>query len=158
MFLIPFKANLYEQAKANNIISGIIIFDLITFLAYILNPVSIIYPGDIDMIFGAIVGLTFSLKNRKINQKSINIGLLVGILGAILSAFSFTIFRLVLELIIFGSILISFFIFYLSNLILALVIGSIFGGLIGYYYSKKNEEIKSRSSIDDDFFEDLIEK
>lgn len=158
MFLIPFKTNLYEQAKQNNIISGIIIFDLISFLAYLINPISIIYPGDIDMIFGAIVGLTFSLKNRKIDQESMKTGLLVGFVGAILSAISFTLFRLVLELIIFGSVFTSFIIFYLSNLILALVIGLIFGLLFGYYYSRKSEKTKAKSSIEDDFFEGLIEK
>lgn len=156
MFLISFISNLYEKAKQNNIIAGIIIFDLISFLAYLINPVSIFYPGDIDMIFGAIIGLMFSLKNRKVDQEFMKTSLLVGIIGAILSAISFTLFRLIIELIIIGSIYISFIVFYLINLMLALAIGLIFGVIFGYYYSRKSGETKS--SIEDDFFEDLIEK
>ncbi|MFX1385362.1 MAG: hypothetical protein ACFFBP_23340 [Promethearchaeota archaeon] len=110
------------------------------------------------MIFGAILGLIFSLKNRKVNQKSLNTGLVVGIVGAILSAISITLFRLSIELIVSGSIPIIFNLFYLSNLILALFIGIIFGGLMGYYYSRKSDKHKKKSLIDDDFFEDLIEK
>jgi len=90
---IPFIANLYRKAKENNVLSGIIIFDIIAFLSYIINPISFFYASDIDLIFGGIVGLIFALKNRKEYQNALKTGVYVGFFGAILSAVSISVFE-----------------------------------------------------------------
>jgi cadmium resistance protein CadD (predicted permease) len=137
---ITFIANLYSKAKENNVFSGIIIFDIIAFLSYVVNPISFYYAGDIDLIFGGIVALLFALKNRKEHQTALKIGFYVGLFGAILSAVSISVFEW------------FFFIVYT---------GFVLGLVIGYIYHRKNRKSsksKSNSKYTDEYLEKLLKK
>jgi hypothetical protein len=157
---IPAIANFYSKAKEHNIISGIILFDIITFLSYIINPISIIYPGDLDLIFGGVVSLLFALKNRKDNQNVMQLSFYVGFLGACLSALSISVFELIFFIVFVYSIitLLSFLITFVS---MAFIFGLILSLLLGYIYYRKDRNLsqsKSSTKYTDEYLEDLLNK
>jgi len=157
---IPFLANLYTKAKENNILSGIIIFDIIALLSYTI-PIDIIYPGDIDLIFGGVVGLLFTLKNRKEHQNALKTSLLVGLIGAILSAVSISIFEWVLFIVYIGFSFTAFWSILIAILLIAFVVGLILSLLIGYIYYRKDLRLsksKSNSKYTDEYLEDFLNK
>ena len=155
MINIPFIANLYETAREKNILAGLIIIDLIAFVSYMIFPAGIIYLGDLQMFIGCIIGVRFSLKNIKSDQLYIKHGIIVGLGGAILSAFSMSIF----DWIIFSGIeefSPSFFIVIIGFfLIEALIVGLIIGLIVGGYYSYKNKTPPEKSSKEEEFYESL---
>ena len=52
---IPSIQNLYENAKENNVIAGIIIFGIIAFIAYLISAgLSLFFYGDIQFFKGPI--------------------------------------------------------------------------------------------------------
>jgi predicted membrane protein len=136
---IPFIYDLYQKAKDKNIIAGIIIFDIISFLSFLINPICFFHPGDIDLFFGAIVGILFALKARKSFQHPVKLGFLVGILGAILSAISISFYEFFAFLL--QNYEINFILFILIiNFVFAGIIGSIIGGLVGIYYWRQDKK------------------
>ena len=161
MISIPFISNLYSKAKEKNTLTGILFFDVIALLSYVLNPISILFFGDLDLTFGAIVGLLFAFKNRKENQTHLKIALHVGLFGAILSAVSITIYQWILIIVFVEFNFMTFWPLLLSFSILAVVIGGILSIIIGYYYFIKDRRISRRISNDkynDDYLEDLLKK
>lgn len=161
MSSIPFIANLYRKAKENNVLSGIIIFDVIAFLSYIINPISFFYAGDIDLIFGGIVALLFALKNRKEHQNALKTGVYIGFFGAILSAFSISVFEWIFFILIVGFSFTYFLSVLITFLLIAIPVGLVLGLIIGYIYYRKNQKsskIKSSSKYTDDYLEDLLKK
>ena len=158
MIPIPAIASFYSKAKEHNIISGIILFDIITFLSYIINPISIIYPGDLDLIFGGVVGLLFALKNRKNNQSVMIQSFYVGFLGACLSALSISMLELIFFIVFVYSIitLLSFLITFIS---MAFIFGLVLSLLLGYIYYRKDRNLrqsKSNTKYTDEYLEDLL--
>lgn len=146
MSSIPFVANLYSKAKENNILSGIIIFDIIAFLSYAVNPISFFYAGDIDLIFGGVVALLFTLKNRKEYQSALKTGFYVGLFGAILSAVSISVFEWIFFIVVVGFSFTYYLSLLVTFLILAVPIGLVLGFLIGYIYDRKiRKSSKSKS-------------
>lgn len=145
-------ANLYQNARKNNILAGFIIIDLIAFISYIIFPFGIIYLGDLQMIIGSIVGTRFSLKNIKSYQSYLKHGIVVGLVGTILSAISMSIVEMIVYPANFAIVIIVFF------LIEAFLLGLIIGGIIGSYYRYKNKAPTKTSSIEEDFYESLKEK
>ena len=112
---------------------------------------------DLEFVAGALIGLLFAMKNRKLNQPTITLGILIGIIGGVLTA------------VISGSYLVLFFslrvilhplwfLIYIGVLsITGIIIGLLMGSIIGWFYRTK--DIKEKSvSTDDDFLKDLIEK
>ena len=161
MSSIPLITNLYTKAKENNIISGIIIFDIIALLSYVVNPISFFYPGDIDLFFGGIVALIFALKNRKEYQSALKTALIVGLFGAILSAVSISIFEWFFFIVVVGFSFTYFLSLLVTFLIIAIPIGLVLGFLIGYIYNRKNRKSsksKSNSKYTDEYLEDLLKK
>ena len=158
---IPLITNLYSKAKENNIISGIVIFDIIAFLSYVVNPISFFYAGDIDLIFGGIVALLFALKNRKEHQNALKTGFYVGLLGAILSAISITVFEWVFFIIYIGFSFVVFWSLLVTFLLIAIFIGLVLGLLIGYIYyrkDRKRSKSKSTSKYTDEYLENMLKK
>ncbi|KKM25914.1 hypothetical protein LCGC14_1590190 [marine sediment metagenome] len=105
---------------------------------------------DIDFLLGSIVSVIFALKKRKPDQSPLKMGIMVGIIGGFLSTIAptFLICTLAQR---------SIFWCFLSFAELSrtgLVIGSIVGLLIGYYYKKKDAKVKY--SKDDEFYQGLI--
>lgn len=154
MIFIPAIANLYTRAKENNILSGILIFDIIAFLSYVINPFSIVYVGDIDLIFGGIVGLLFAFKNRQKDQTVLKTSLYVGLIGAFLPAFSIIVYEWIFGSIPFLELLITF-------LLIAIVIGLVLSLTFGFIYYRKDlkqSSLKSDSKYTDEYLEDLLKK
>lgn len=155
MNFIPFIFNLYSKAKENNILSGIIIFDIFAFLAYIINPFSLIYPGDIDMLFGGIISLIFSFKNRKVDQSSLKLGLTIGFYGSLISAITITVYEWIY---VFTHHEIDSPIFLMQRiifLILAIAIGVILGIIFGWIYAEKTQSTNEESKNLDEFLNEL---
>lgn len=158
MIPIPAIANLYSKAKEHNVISGIILFDIITFLSYIINPISIFYPSDLDFIFGAIVSLLFALKNRKDNQNVMKQSFYVGLFGACFSALSLSVLEWSLSI---GLSFFTFLSFLITFLIVAFIAGSVLSLIFGYIYYRKDRNLrqyKSNTKYTDEYLEDLLNK
>jgi hypothetical protein len=158
---MPYIANFYSKAKKNNILSGILIFDIIAFLSYIVNPISFFYASDIDLIFGGIVALVFALKNRKEHQTALKTSLYVGFIGAILSAVSISVFEWVFFIVYIGFSFITFWSLLITFLIIAIVVGLVLSLLIGYIYYRKDlrpSKSKSNSKYTDEYLENMLKK
>ncbi|MFX0010424.1 MAG: hypothetical protein ACFE9R_08930 [Candidatus Hermodarchaeota archaeon] len=161
MITIPAIANFYSKAKEHNIISGIILFDIITFLSYIINPISIIYPGDLDLIFGGVVSLLFALKNRKDNQNVIELSFYVGFFGACLSALSISALEWIVFIVSGGYSIITLLSFLFTFISMAFIFGLVLSSLLGYIYYRKDRNLrqsKSNTKYTDEYLEDLLNK
>ena len=158
MSSIPFIANLYSKAKENNVLSGVIIFDIIAFLSYVVNPISFFYAGDIDLIFGGIVALIFALKNRKEHQNALKTGVYIGFFGGILSAVSISVFEWIFFIVIVGFSFVVFWSLLITFLLIAIFIGLILGFIIGYIYHRKASKSKSNSKYTDEYLENMLKK
>ena len=107
---------------------------------------------DIDFLLGSIIGVIFALKKRKPDQSPLKLGIIVGIIGGFLSTIAPTILICTLSQ---RTIYWCFLPFAILN-ITGLVVGSIVGLLIGYYYKKK--DAKAKYSMDDEFYQGFIVK
>ena len=140
-----------EMVKVPIIVYSILIFIIITFISIIfLNFWGLLLFRDIDFLLGSIIGVIFALKNRTPGQSPLKIGIMVGILGGFLSTIAPTIYicasyQLPIDYYFFNIVILS---------MTGLVIGSIVGLLIGYYYKKK--DAKAKYSKDDGFYQGLI--
>ena len=135
---------LYSYIKEHNILSGILIFDILSLLLFPITPFMLFAPGDIDIIFGAIIGILWAIYQRKKWQKIWKIVVLVGILGGLLSTISITTIALILfqgtpnfqeSLLIFS---INLFIYELLSLTIGFMIGII------NYFKQGNKKIDLR--------------
>ena len=139
-----------KTVKVSKIIYSILIFILITFISIlVLNFWGLVLFRDIDFLLGAIIGVIFALKNRKPDQSPLKIGIMVGIIGGFLSAIAptFLICALAQKSIFWC------FLSFAELIRTGLVIGSIVGLSIGYYYKKK--DAKAKYSKDDEFYQGL---
>ena len=140
-----------ERIKVSIIVNSILIFIIITFISIIfLNFWGLLLFRDIDFLLGSIISVIFALKKKKPNQSPLKIGIMVGIIGGFLSAIAPTIYictsyQLPIDYYFFNIVILS---------MTGLVIGSIVGLLIGYYYKKK--DAKAKYSKDDGFYQGLI--
>jgi hypothetical protein len=153
---IPPIADIYNKAKKNNLTSGIIIFDIISFISYVINPFSFVYPGDLDILFGGILALIFTLKNKKTDQIFLKLGITVGLAGAFFSAISISVYDLIFAIFIYGYGLAFLFIRVIIFSIIALMIGLILGIIFGYIYDARTPKEKTNSKKLDEFLDELI--
>ena len=155
---MSFIGNLYETAKKNNILGGIIFIDLIAFISYIIFPFGIFYFGDLHMIIGCIVGIYFTLKHMKPNQSVLILSILTGFIGSILTAVSYTLFDWILFLGILKDS--PFMLLVISELFLieAIIIGLIMGLIIGIYYNRRSKNLTESTSIEEEFYDGLKDK
>lgn len=142
-----------ETKKVSIIIYSILIFILITFISILfLNFWGLLLFRDIDFLLGSIIGVIFALKKRKTGQSPLKIGIMVGIIGGFLSTIAPTIYICTVY-----QLSIDMYFSYIAILsITGLVIGSIVGLLIGYYYKKK--DAKAKYSEEDEFYRGFIVK
>lgn len=163
MISIPFIANLYKNAKYHNFSAGIIIIDLIAFISYVIFPAGVFYFGDLQMVMGCIIGIRFSLKHIKPSQYYLIHGIIIGIFGALFSAFSMIIFDLITFVDITESLPEDLIVYVGFFLIEALIIGLITGLIIGGYFNyknkkkneAKNEKKTEQSSVEEEFYKSL---
>jgi len=143
---IPFITNLYRKAKEQYLLTGICITIIISFLSYIINPISIFYPGDpfIDILLGIILGVLFTIKSKTQYESPINLGIIVGIGGGILSATSIALFKFIYFMLNFNIIPYGLLIFQIFvDFVIAILIGLVIGSLIGFIYFRKQKLKKS---------------
>ena len=140
-----------ETVKVSIIVNSILIFIIITFISIIfLNFWGLLLFRDIDFLLGSIISVIFALKKRKPDQSPLKIGIIVGIIGGFLSTIAPTIYICATY-----QLPIDWYFIYIAVLsITGLVIGSIVGLLMGYYYKKK--DAKAKYSMDDEFYQGLI--
>lgn len=141
----------FETAKVSIIVNSILIYILITFISIIvLNFWGLFLFRDIDFLLGSIISIFFAMKKRKPDQAPLKIGIMVGIIGGFFSTIAPTIFICAVY-----QLSIKWYFLYFAILnFTGLVIGSIVGLLIGYYYKKK--DAKAKYSMDDEFYQGLI--
>ena len=157
MINIPFFSDLYSKIEEFNITSGIIIFALVTLVFHIINPLAgFFFYGDLDFLFGAIVGMLIMFKARKKDQDTFMIGIKGGIIGGILSTALISVYYWIISIILNGFNLSIFFNFGFF-IIIGIGIGFLVGALLGLYYKNKPIRKKVYTEKDDDFFKDLIE-
>ena len=120
-----------DDARDKNILSGLLLIDVIAFISYLIFPAGLIYFGDIQMSIGCLIGTRFALKNIKPNQSYLNIGLVVGLCGSVLTGISFSLF----DWTVFSSSLLLKLIIFELYLLEAIIVGILFGGIFGGYYS-----------------------
>jgi len=145
----------YNKAKRNNLTTGIIIFDIISFLAYVINPFSLVYPGDLDILFGGIVALLFALRNKKEEQSFLRLGIIVGTMGAFFSTLSISVYDFIFAVFIYGYTLTFFFIRLITFSIIAIIIGLLLGLIFGYIYHIRTPKETMNSKKLDKFLDEL---
>lgn len=106
------------------------------------------------MLFGAIVGVLFSIKNDTSATGPLKVGLFVGSVGSVLSAFSLSLLEYTIFIVYFGLDITYFVELFIIFFAVCILIGSIVGGLIGFYYWNRQRKPKE-SLVDEEFFEDL---
>lgn len=152
-----------------NVIRGITISTSITVGSYItISIISIIggfiFDGlylfaDIQFALGTIFGVIITLKNRQQEHSIIKSGAIVGITGGILSSVFIGLYQMILLAIFYFPDISIFFIYFGVSVISGIAIGLIGGALIGSYYMyKEMKGEREDEHLEDDFFDDLIEK
>ncbi len=121
--------------QQHNVLSGIIIFDAISFASFIVNPMFFLFPGDMDLLIGGFIGTWFSTRVFNQSQRYIKVGISVGLLGGILSAMSMFLYTLFAYLIP-GTIQIANVLY--MYLFLGISVGTALGWLFGWYYKRAN--------------------
>ena len=148
--------------KQKNVNFGIVIFTLVTFISYV--STSYFYNGrlfyaDLQFIAGALLGGIYTLVNRKEDQSLLKNGAIVGIAGGFFSSaiIAFYDWLIVSSVVATDFITLLFFIGFtcLSGIPCGLIIGMLVS--VFFMYKELKGE-KEEEDIDEDFFEDLIEK
>ena len=139
-------ADLYQKAKQRNMLGGIIISYLITFIAYVIFPSGIFSFGDFQMMIGVAMGTRFALKNLKDFQNPLQLGIITALGGTILSAVSMSLFDWTIFLFVYSLGIILF-----SHLLEALIIGLCLGIILGLYFRAKhpNNTEKGNQKLDE---------
>lgn len=129
-----------EVVKKNNMLFGILICALTTSLLFLILPLSAFFIGDIFLILGNCLGLIFSFKNRKETQQYIKTGVIVGLIGSILSLFFICFFVWIIYYLntVYDLLFFLRYIF-LSYVIFYVIVGLIAGYLFGNRYKKRED-------------------
>ncbi len=130
----------YELIKKNNIVSGLIIFEVIsTILLFIFPYYLFFYYGEIGVIIGIIFGMYFAFHNRKKSQRSLKINLYFIIFGTLIISFSFSLIEWSITIPVYGFDPIVFLSLFISNLIMVFFYTLLIGLFMAYFYSRKEE-------------------
>ncbi|MFX1376274.1 MAG: hypothetical protein ACFFA0_10705 [Promethearchaeota archaeon] len=109
---------------------------------------------------GVVCGVLYSLINRESNQDILKLGIVVGILGGIVSSCFISSYETIIVIVSQQGNIFVFFLFLGTTLISAAVIGLLAGAVISTYFLYKD---MTRVDVEDDhlddkFFDDLIDK
>ena len=148
--------------KQKNVKLGIIIFILVSFISYALTRY--FYTGyflyaDLQFIAGAVIGGIYTLVNRKESPSILTCGAIVGIAGGLFSAIFIAFYDWLLLSFTLGIDIGMLFLLIGFTCLSGIPCGLITGAIISVIYmNKEMKGKKEKDYIDDDFFEDLIEK
>jgi cation transporter-like permease len=155
---MPFISNLYTNAKRNNVLSGIIISDIIGFICFAIYPLGLFYSGDIQMIIGSIIGTRFALKYRKSNNHLLKLGIFISLGGTLLTAISISSFAWIIALLQTSGGFSLFPSIFIPKSLVAIIVGLLIGVVIGFLYHLKNQKLLTKPLVNDEFYESLKEK
>jgi len=79
-----------------NMMIGILFCALLTSIVFLIFPMGFFFMADIYLVIGGGIGLYFTLKNRKESQSHIKTGIIVGLIGSVLSLFLIVFFDWIL--------------------------------------------------------------
>ena len=143
-------------AQRYNMLIGILICALFTSILTLILLIGFFFLGDVFLVVGGGIGLYFTFKNRIESQSHIKTGIIVGLIGPVLSLILISFFFWIwsslefgFDFFIFLQWILSFFAYYG---IFYLLVGIITGYLFGYYYRKKEVEMTKSPLIKKDFF------
>lgn len=146
--------------KSNNILSGIIISDLISFISYLIIPSGLLFLGDFHILIGVLWGTYFAVKYLKTKRNYIKNGIKLGLISSYISALSIFFFEIpfILSIYTFSITLIIIVLSFFS--IEAIIIGIIVGLIIGYYFYTKEGGGKDhqQNTAESEFYNSLKEK
>ncbi|TFG27092.1 MAG: hypothetical protein EU532_08220 [Promethearchaeota archaeon] len=146
--------------KTNNILSGIIISDLISFISYFIIPSGLIFLGDFHILIGVLWGTYFAVKYLKKKQNYFKNGLKIGLISSYISALSIFFFELpfILSSYTFSIDLVIILLSFFS--IEAIIIGIIVGLIIGYYFYTKEggDKEHQKNKTESEFYNSLKDK
>ena len=124
-----------------NMLIGVLICALFTSILYFILPLSFFFMSDIYLVVGNCFGLYFTFNNRKESQSHIKTGVIVGLVGSILSLILYGFYEWIfyslevgIDFILFLDIILFLFIY--TGIIYVLV-GVILGYIFGNYYKKR---------------------
>jgi len=105
-------------------------------------PTGFFFLGDILLVIGSCVGLYFTFKKIKDTQLHIKTGVIVGLVGSVLSLLLIGLFNWIWYSVDSGFdfiFLLDLFVYLLvSNGIMYVIVGIILGYLFGYYFRNKD--------------------
>ncbi len=126
-----------------NMIIGVLVCALLTSFLFFMFPIGFYFMADIYLVIGGGIGLYLTFKNRKESQSHIKTGLIVGVIGSVLSLFLIGFFYWIFYSVNHGFDLILFLNYILSvfvvNGIMYALVGIILGYIFGYFYRIKEE-------------------
>ncbi|MHA1472794.1 MAG: hypothetical protein ACTSQW_06840 [Promethearchaeota archaeon] len=125
-----------------NMIIGVLLSGLITSIFFMVYPTGFFFLGDILLVIGSCIGLYFTFKKRKDTQLHIKTGVIVGLVGSVLSLVLIGLFNWIWYSIDYGFdfiVLLDILIFLIvSNAIFYVIVGIILGYLFGYSFRNKD--------------------
>lgn len=128
-------------AQRNNMMIGILICAFTTSVLFILIPSGIFFMADIFLVVGCCIGLYLTFNNRKESQSHIKTGIIVGIIGSVLSLLLISLFDWIIYSVRYGFDFLLFLEYTLSLIlyfgIFYVAVGAILGYLFGSYYKKR---------------------
>jgi len=132
-------------AQKYNMIIGILLCALITNVMFFIYPLGLFFIADIYFVIGSCISLYFTFKYRKESQPHIKTGIIIGLVGSMLSLFLIGCFIWIFYYISTIGFNILLFLEYLLYLfasfgLMYLVVGMILGYLFGSIYRKRDEE------------------
>ena len=158
--------------KERNVNWGISISTIISSVVYVIISVisiisgELIYYGtvlfaDLQFLSGSVIGVIYTLRNCQPDQPFMKYGIIVGIIGGVLSSVFISLYQTIILSITGEGNIIIFFLYLGFTLLSGVVIGLLTGAIIGTIYvyrdMKGDDDVKDEH-FDDDFFKDLIDK
>ena len=129
-------------AQRYNMIIGVLLSGLITSIFFLVLPIGFFFLGDILLVIGSCIGLYFTFKKKKEAQLHIKTGVIVGVVGSVLSLTLIGLFYWIwysidygFDFIILLGLLVDLFLF---NGIMYVIVGIILGYLFGRSFRNKD--------------------
>lgn len=118
--------------------------------------------ADIQYLTGTVIGVIYSLRRCQPGQPFLKYGAIVGVLGGIFSSIFISGYQTILLSLTGKGNIYIFFLYLGFTLLSGVVIGLLAGALLGTFYAyketKTESKVETEDKVDDDFYEDLIDK
>ena len=138
-------------AQRYNMMIGVLICALLTNILFLILPIGIFFIADIFLVLGNCIGLYFTFRYRKESQSHIKTGIIVGLVGSVLSLLLISCFDWIfyfipthgLDFILLLQYILFLFVYYG---IMYVLVGIILGYIFGSYY-RNREMVKTESPL-----------